>query len=152
MWLCVVQFSNSQRNPRAANRSRSFHSDLPRSGAGARSAANPHAACDAAGTGNGTTAPPTRARRGKPWIQTRSGLRVTAPVPDPTDLDQVGEHEQISHTKRGSPGGHDHKRILRDHVGPTGRDLPQPACVVVKIDAMASPAVAVRDEFVLSSE
>jgi len=59
---------------------------LPRSGAGARSAANPHAACDAAGTGNGTTAPPTRARRGKPWIQTRSGLRVTAPVPDPTDV------------------------------------------------------------------
>ena len=27
MWLCVVQFSNSQRNPRAANRSRSFHPD-----------------------------------------------------------------------------------------------------------------------------
>ena len=27
---------------------------------------------------------PTRARRGKPWIQPRSGLRVTAPVPDPT--------------------------------------------------------------------
>lgn len=27
MWLCVVQCSNSQRNPRAANRSRSFHSD-----------------------------------------------------------------------------------------------------------------------------
>src|SRR5712691_7941337 len=84
MWLCVVQFSNSQRNPRAANRSRSFHSDLPRSGAGARSAANPHAACDAAGTGNGITATPTRARRGKPWIRPRSRLRVTAPVPDPT--------------------------------------------------------------------
>ena len=28
MWLCVVQCSNSQRNPRAANRSRSFHRDL----------------------------------------------------------------------------------------------------------------------------
>ena len=27
MWLCVVQFSNSQRNPRAANRGRSFHPD-----------------------------------------------------------------------------------------------------------------------------
>ena len=27
MWLCVVQCSNSQRNPRAANRSRSFHCD-----------------------------------------------------------------------------------------------------------------------------
>src|SRR5712691_7402781 len=96
MWLCVVQFSNSQRNPRAANRSRSFHSDLPRSGAGARSAANPHAACDAAGTGNGTTAPPTRARRGKPWIQTRSGLRVTAPVPDPTEVDIAIQNVSLS--------------------------------------------------------
>src|SRR5713101_857626 len=57
---------------------------LPRSGAGARSAANPHAACEAAGTGNGITATPTRARRGKPWTQPRSGLRITAPVPDPT--------------------------------------------------------------------
>ena len=53
-------------------------------GAGARSAGNPHAACDAAGTGNGTTATPTRARRGKPPIRPRSRLRVTAPVLDPT--------------------------------------------------------------------
>src|SRR5439155_21360036 len=30
-------------------------------------------------------------------------------------------------------------------------DLPQSACVVVEIDAMASPAVAVRDELVLPS-
>ncbi len=35
-------------------------------GAGARSAANPHAACDAAGTGNGITVTSTRARKGKP--------------------------------------------------------------------------------------
>ena len=27
MWLCVVQASDSQRNPRPANRSRSFHCD-----------------------------------------------------------------------------------------------------------------------------
>jgi hypothetical protein len=67
-------------------------------------------------------------------------------------LDQVGEREQICYTERGSPGGHDHKRILRDNVGPTGRDLPQPACVVVEIDTMASPAVAVRNELVFSSE
>ena len=67
-------------------------------------------------------------------------------------LDQVGEREQIGHTERGSPGGHNHKRILRDNVGPTGRDLPQSTGVVVEIDAMASPAVAVRDELVLPSE
>ena len=39
--------------------------------AGARSAGNPHAACDVAGVGNGATERPIRARRGKPWIQTR---------------------------------------------------------------------------------
>ena len=67
-------------------------------------------------------------------------------------LDQVGECEQIGNTERGSPGGHDHKRIVRDNVGPTGRDLPQPTCVVVEIDAMPPPAMAVRDELVLASE
>jgi len=42
--------------------------------AGARSAVNPHAACDVAGVGNGATERPIRARRGKPRIQTRSVL------------------------------------------------------------------------------
>jgi hypothetical protein len=37
--------------------------------AGARSAGNPHAACEVAGAGNGATDPATRARRGKPRIQ-----------------------------------------------------------------------------------
>ena len=67
-------------------------------------------------------------------------------------LDQIGEREQIGHTERGSPRGHNHKRILGDNVGPTGRNLPQSAGVVVEINAMASPAVAVRDELVLPSE
>ena len=52
--------------------------------AGARSAGNPHAACEAEGTGNGVTDHPRRARRGKPRIQTRKILRATAPVLDPT--------------------------------------------------------------------
>ena len=38
--------------------------------AGARSAGNPHAACDVEGAGNGATDSANRARRGKPWIQT----------------------------------------------------------------------------------
>src|SRR5262249_11932060 len=29
------------------------------------------------------------ARRGKPRLQPRSGLRITAPVPDPTELDDM---------------------------------------------------------------
>jgi hypothetical protein len=39
--------------------------------AGARSAGNPHATCDVAGAGNGATAIPKRARRGKPRIQAK---------------------------------------------------------------------------------
>ena len=52
--------------------------------AGARSAGNPHATCDVAGVGNGTTEIPKRARKWKRWIQPRSFLRVTAPALDPT--------------------------------------------------------------------
>ena len=40
--------------------------------AGARSAGNPHAACDVAGAGDGAMVSSIRARRGKPWIQTRA--------------------------------------------------------------------------------
>src|SRR4030095_8084480 len=54
--------------------------------AGARSAANPHATCEVAGAGDGVTETPRRARRGKPWIQTRRLLRATAPVLDPTEV------------------------------------------------------------------
>ncbi len=49
--------------------------------AGTRSAGNPHAACDVAGAGNGITNIPSRARRGKPRIQTRdvlSGYRASS--------------------------------------------------------------------------
>jgi hypothetical protein len=51
--------------------------------AGARSAGNPHATCDVAGAGNGATASPTRARRGKPRIQAKdepTGYRASAVV------------------------------------------------------------------------
>ncbi len=54
--------------------------------AGARSAGNPHAACEVAGAGNGITDDPSRARRGKPRIRTRTILRATAPVLDPTGV------------------------------------------------------------------
>src|SRR5262249_53766428 len=49
--------------------------------AGARSAGNPHATCDVAGAGNGATATPKRARRGKPRIQAKekpTGHRASA--------------------------------------------------------------------------
>ena len=49
--------------------------------AGARSAGNPHATCDVAGAGNGATAIPKRARRGKPRIHAKrepTGHRASA--------------------------------------------------------------------------
>jgi len=49
--------------------------------AGARSAGNPHATCDVAGAGNGATAIPNRARRGKPRIHAKevpTGHRASA--------------------------------------------------------------------------
>jgi hypothetical protein len=49
--------------------------------AGARSAGNPHATCDVAGAGNGATATPKRARRGKLRIHAKekpTGHRASA--------------------------------------------------------------------------
>jgi len=49
--------------------------------AGARRAGNPHATCDVAGAGDGATAIPKRARRGKPRIQAKeepTGHRASA--------------------------------------------------------------------------
>jgi hypothetical protein len=60
------------------------HIDLAVKCAGARSAGNPHATCDVAGAGNGATVGANRARKGKPWLQTSTFLRATAPVLDPT--------------------------------------------------------------------
>ncbi len=53
--------------------------------AGARSAGNPHAACDVAGVGDGITEGPKRARRWKRRIQPRHFLRIYAPALDPTN-------------------------------------------------------------------
>ena len=60
------------------------HITLAAKCAGKRSAGDPHAAFEEAGAGNGATDHPTRARRGKPRIRTRTILRATAPVLDPT--------------------------------------------------------------------
>ncbi len=59
--------------------------------AGTRSAGNPHAACEVAGAGNGITNLPSRARRGKPRIQTRdvqSGYRASSRPYQATDTMQ----------------------------------------------------------------
>ena len=68
--------------------------------AGARSAGNPHAACAVAGAGNGITDDPTRARRGKPRIQTRGDLRSprqssTLPPRSSTDGEWSGQKEAL---------------------------------------------------------
>src|SRR5208283_1139074 len=52
--------------------------------AGARSARNPHAACDEAGAGNGLTVELVRHSQRKRGETDRPHLRSTAPAPDPT--------------------------------------------------------------------
>src|SRR5215471_12982151 len=59
----------------------SGHIKLDTKQTGAPSAVNLHAGCDVAGTGNGSTATPKRARRGKPRIQAKekpTGHRASA--------------------------------------------------------------------------
>jgi hypothetical protein len=64
--------------------------------AGARSAGNPHAACDVAGAGNGITEASNRARRWKRRTQPRNFLRIYAPALDPTTgLDPIQALEML---------------------------------------------------------
>ena len=62
------------------------HITLGKKCVGARSAGNPHAACEEAGAGDGVTDILTRARRRKLRTQPRRALRATAPALDPTRL------------------------------------------------------------------
>lgn len=68
--------------------------------AGARSAGNPHATCDVAGAGNGATANPKRARRGKPRIQAKeepAGRRASArPYRRPKKMFRAGLYARVS--------------------------------------------------------
>jgi integrase len=109
----------------------SAHKPWRRNDAGARSAVNPHAACDAAGTGDEITATPTRARKGKPRTQPRSCLRVVAPVPDPT-----------AKVKKSSWAA-DEWQLTKD-VLPAWRHVPVTqitrAHVVALLDTIADPA------------
>lgn len=68
------------------------HYTLDAKSAGERRARDPHAACDAAGAGNGVTDHPSRARKGKPWARTRDILRATVRALDPTNVND-GEEE-----------------------------------------------------------
>src|ERR1700751_4530547 len=61
------------------------HITLDAKQTGTRSAGNPHAACDEAGTGNGFTARLMRHSQRKRGETDRPDLRDTAPVLDPTD-------------------------------------------------------------------
>jgi hypothetical protein len=56
---------------------------------GKRSAGNPHAAFERAGTGDGLTERLVRHSQRKRGVTDRSILRGTAPVLDPTDLDST---------------------------------------------------------------
>ncbi len=69
--------------------------------AGARSAGNPHAACDVAGAGNGATDTAKRARRGKPWI--RPSRRPDGPPRQFSTLPGNGATDTAKRARRGKP-------------------------------------------------
>ena len=60
--------------------------------AGARSAGNPQATCDVAGAGNGATANPKRARRGKPRTQAKAEPTRYCASARPYQAREVCEH------------------------------------------------------------
>jgi hypothetical protein len=60
-----------------------------------RGAGNPHATCDAAGSGDRATVIPNRARRGKPRTQPRLHLRATALALDPTSNQNMRSNHRI---------------------------------------------------------
>ena len=73
--------------------------------AGARSAGNPLAACDEAGTGNGITVNPTGARRRELRIQTRVHLvdYRASPRPYRADIESIIEPNGILNDFRRKP-------------------------------------------------
>ncbi len=78
--------------------------------AGARSAGNPHAACEVAGAGNGATERAKRARRGKP--RTRPSERPDGPPRQFPTLPRSKTRSGSSRFPAVVPGGYESARVL----------------------------------------
>ena len=117
----VVGRTSSPVPPRRAGCVTHFLRHERSTGAGTRSAANPHAACDVARTGNGITAASTRARKGKPLdiakelpTDDRASSRPYHPFADysvSTGQPPDGKRARVAPFEQAAPTAADLKRI-----------------------------------------
>jgi hypothetical protein len=64
-------------------------------------------------------------------------------------LHQLHQLDQVLVAKEASTAGHRHKRIFRYHGGPARRNRAQTPFVVVEVDPVLAPIVAIRDQLEL---
>ena len=75
----------------------------------------------------------------------RSGLTASA-------VDQLGQRQQVGRGERATARGEDHERIYRRDIGPGRRQGEQHAVLVVQVNPVLTPVLAVHDELVLPPE
>jgi hypothetical protein len=66
-------------------------------------------------------------------------------------LHQIRQLEQVLIPKQASAAGYRYKRIFRHNRGPTRRNGAQFPLVIVKVDPVLGPVVAMRDQFELAA-
>ncbi len=67
-------------------------------------------------------------------------------------VDQASQLEEVLETKGGAAGGQDDDGVRGEDARPAGRERDLPADVVVAIDAILAPVVAVGDQGELAPE
>jgi hypothetical protein len=61
-------------------------------------------------------------------------------------LDQIRQLEQVLVPEQATAGGHGHERIFRQGRSPSGRNGAPPTSVVMKVDSVLAPVVAVHHQ------
>jgi hypothetical protein len=61
-------------------------------------------------------------------------------------IDQIRKSQQTLDGERAPAAGNDHERISRPHIGPASRQREQLAVLVVEMNPVLTPVLAVSDE------
>jgi hypothetical protein len=61
-------------------------------------------------------------------------------------IDQIRHSQQALDGERAPTAGNDHERISRPHIGPPGRQREQLAVLIMKMDPILTPVMAVSNE------
>ena len=70
----------------------------------------------------------------------------------PEFFEQSGQFQQIGCPKGRPAGRDDDKRVVRSKAGPPGGKRSQLPLIVVKVDAIVAPVLAIRHQFKLATE